>query len=97
MKCDRAAMAFDDGSCIGDMVKMTVSEQKKLNWGVGEGLVRPLWSVKKDVSTGGGIEKTVRIEHAAGKHFELIHAKRVLKDMSKFDFLAHLCKFFARR
>lgn len=97
MESDLTAVAANDGGRVRDMVKVSVGEQEQGNRGLGICLVCSLRGIEKDVPTGCGIEKTVGIEHSARKHFELIHRKRVLQNMSKFDFMAQLCKFFARR
>ncbi len=77
MKGGLAAMPPDDCRCVGHMVEMTVGQEKQINAVSGKRLVRALRSIKEDVSPGGMMQKTVGVQHSAGKRFEPIHKKVV--------------------
>jgi hypothetical protein len=76
-----AVVATNDGRRVCDVVEVPVREQEKVDGGVGERGICPLGGVKKDVSASGFVVKTIGIEDAAGKEFELIHGKVVSKNI----------------
>ncbi len=61
------------------MVEVSVGQKQQVHPLSGERFISPLRGVKKDVSTGRFVEKTVGIEHSARKGFEPFHEKMVLK------------------
>lgn len=77
MHVDGAGVPAMDRRRVGDMIEVTVRQQERGNWPFGEVAVGTLWSVDQDVSGLAGEEKTIRVEHAAGKFFEPNHEKVV--------------------
>ena len=77
MAPDLALVAFYDGGGIGHMIEMAMGEEEKVDVGIFKLFIRPLRSIKKDVLASCFVEKTVGIEDAPRKGFELIHGKVV--------------------
>lgn len=74
---DPTALFPLDTSGVGGMVEVPVRQEQPVDFCTGEVVGRAQWSVKKKVSPGCFEEVGVRIEGAAGEHFELIHVEVV--------------------